>query len=323
MMKLKNMAADTSMAANELLKNWDYDEGSLKFWRASTNFVYIFEAGGEVYFLRFVNSEDNSFDQITAEIDFLNYLGENKYPCSLPVLSRNGRYIESANADGGIHYGVVFPKVEGEMLDIEKMQLKQYEEWGRSLARLHELSSMYVPGEYVRDSWKEKFDYIYSTLCDFPEEKEAMEEYERVIDWLGSLPASKDNYGLVHYDFESDNVFLNAETNKYSIIDFDDSMYHWYVMDIVCALGDLDELDEEKEKLCKDIFMKGYRSVRHVDDVFIDLMPKFRRFDDLYVFARLLRSMKNSDFPDVPDWMKNIKLKLIKKCSILRKGFTK
>lgn len=76
MMKLVNMVRGTAQddPARLFLQLWEHDEGTLAFWRASSNFVYRFEMNGERRYLRFVHEEDNSCASIQAELDYVRYL---------------------------------------------------------------------------------------------------------------------------------------------------------------------------------------------------------------------------------------------------------
>lgn len=150
-------------------------------------------------------------------------------------------------------------------------------------------------------------------------EKNAIEELNRIDRWLNSLPVTNENYGLIHYDFELDNIFFDEQSNKFDVIDFDSSMYHWYVMDIACALGDLHELEGSKAE--SGFFLKGYRSIVNIEVEYIKLLPKFERFDNLVTFAKLLRSLQDSDFSQVPDWLQKLRPRLLRKCAEYRKGF--
>jgi Ser/Thr protein kinase RdoA (MazF antagonist) len=158
---------------------------------------------------------------------------------------------------------------------------------------------------------------------DFPEEKRALAEQERVKRWLNSLPITKVNYGLIHYDFELDNIFWTEATNSFCAIDFDDSLYHWHVMDIVYAIRDMSELSEEAAKLAFNSFIKGYNKKMYIGAYELSQMPRFERFSNLYSFARIMRSMKDSNFENEPEWLKRLKPHLEKKCKNYRECFEK
>jgi hypothetical protein len=52
-------------------------------------------------------------------------------------------------------------------------------------------------------------------------------------------------------------------------------------------------------------------------------MPKFERFDNLFTFAKLLRSLQDSNFSQEPDWLQKLRPRLLKKCVEYREGFKK
>lgn len=323
MMKLKNLVRNTDQAANEILKNWEHDENSLNFWRGSSNYVYFFTNKNEKYWLRFSKKDENSLEQINSEIEFLLYLNNNNYPSVYPIKSYKDNYLEVVEIELETYYAVVFNNAEGVNLEIDDMTESQFENWGKSLASLHNLSKAFRPKKYVRNSWKVMLKFTRDILSDFPNEKNAIEELNRIEKWLNSLPVTKENYGLIHYDFELDNVFFKEKSNEFDVIDFDSSMYHWYVMDIACALGDLQELESSKAESGLKYFLKGYCSINNIKEEYIKLLPKFERFDNLITFAKLLRSLKDSNFEQEPDWLQKLRPRLLRKCVEYREGFEK
>lgn len=312
MMRLKYLIQNTDTTAEEILKRWEYDEGSVRFWRGSSNFVHAFKCNDEKRFLRFSHEEENTAENISAELDFMNYLRKHGYPCVEAIRSNNGNYVETVQTDIGICHAVVFAAADGVSLEIDEMSKDDMILWGKSLGELHRLSMDYKPGKNIRGDWKSKLDFVERVLEDFPEEKDAVSELARVRGNLSSLPITKLNFGLIHYDFEQDNVFINNEHNRMTVIDFDDAMYHWYAMDIVSALGDLEELEEEEANKRLGWFLEGYDSVMPMDKEFITQFHKFKEFDRLYSFARMLRSMQNSNFPKDPEWLERLRPRLLR-----------
>ena len=323
MMKLKNLVLDTDQAANAILKNWNNDENSLNFWRGSANYVYFFTWRNERYWLRFSRKEENSLEQIKAEIEFLLYLKDNNFSAVYPIKSNNDKYIEVVEDESETYYAVVFNNADGVALDMEDMTEAQFEFWGKSLASLHKLSKSFSPKEHVRNSWEHILEVTSEILFNFPREINAKEELQRVEKWLTSLSMTNENYGLIHYDYELDNVFFNKKSSLFQVIDFDSSMYHWYVMDIVCALGDLRELESIKAENGLKHFLRGYCSITEIEEAFLDLLPRFERFYNLISFAKLLRSLQDSNFSSEPEWLKRLRPRLLKKCDDYRKDFEK
>src|SRR5258708_27781920 len=60
-----------SQIAEQILTSWDHDQGSIRFFRSSANFVYRFRQGGKQCFLRFADTSERTRDTIEAEIDIL------------------------------------------------------------------------------------------------------------------------------------------------------------------------------------------------------------------------------------------------------------
>ncbi|GGE79416.1 phosphotransferase enzyme family protein [Priestia taiwanensis] len=309
---VKGCALDS--VARQLLEHWEHDEGTLGFWRASSNFVYVFEWNQERYWLRFSFEEENTYEQLAGELDFMQYVKKNEYPAVSPILSRNGRLIEEVRTEDGMYFGVVFSEAEGNQL--EELTEEQSEAWGQSLATLHTLAESYEPIGATRKSWRDGIQFIETVLQRHPEEYEAREELTKVTKLLEALPTSPATYGLIHYDFQQDNVFYEEEKKSLHVIDFDDAMYSWYGMDIVTAL-----LDVEEDSVHRELFLKGYQSVRALDEETIRLFPMFLRFANLYSFARVLWSIEEQRIEHPPEWYVNLRLRFLEYMEEDREGF--
>ena len=64
-------------------------------------------------------------------------------------------------------------------------------------------------------------------------------ELDEVWQALNKLPQTSDTFGLIHYDFEPDNVFWDENNQHCTAIDFEDSMYHFFLVDLEQALDAL------------------------------------------------------------------------------------
>lgn len=323
MMRLKNLIVEGTDIPERLLAHWGYDEDSVRFWRVSSNIVFAFKQNGERKFLRYAPEEEKTWETIAAELEFLNHLKWNRYPAAYPVISRNGKTIETVETPEGRYFGVVFNRAKGRMLEIEQMTQEQLEGWGQSLASLHQLSQSFTPSGHVRKSWKEQLEFVRRVMESHPGEASALEELQRVQAWLGTLPVTPETYGLVHYDFETDNIFWDDEAKGFTAIDFDDAVYHWYALDITSALTDLSKMEKMKAEAGLRAFLRGYRSIRPIEEAFINQMPLFQRYCDLVKHARILRSLENCDLEREPEWYEKLKARFYMRCEERRKGFEK
>jgi len=122
--------------------------------------------------------------------------------------------------------------------------------------------------------------------------------------FLGGLPK-----GPFLREFEPD-FFFDDQTGACSVIDFDDTMYHWYGMDITQALASLrEEFAEEDFPNKQAVFMEGYRSEFETPQDLQDCMPVFRRFANAYQYTRVSLSVRES-WDNEPEWMLGLRAKL-------------
>lgn len=153
-------------------------------------------------------------------------------------------------------------------------------------------------------------NWIHTILVDFPDEKSALKETKLLQDYFVSIPMNKNNFRLIHYDFEYDNVFYDEESQSCNVIDFDDAMYHWYVMDIEQALDSLQDcIPTETFEQKKQCFMDGYRSEFEIPTGMMSLIPACRRFANLYGYVRVLRSIEEK-WEHEPEWLVSLRANL-------------
>lgn len=140
---------------------------------------------------------------------------------------------------------------------------------------------------------------------------ECMEkELAAVTDALGDLPIDRETYGIVHYDFEPDNVLYEADSGSFGVIDFDDAIRCWYALDLVRALDAMDDVAEgPMTEACRASFMEGYRSEKDFSPEQERSLPLMRRLVRLQSYAMLLYVLSD-EIPFQPDWMVQIVGKL-------------
>lgn len=325
MLKLKYLF-DNRDLAQMILENWDYDHDDpnlLKYYRISSNAVYWCRNQGETFFLRFASAEEKNKEQILAELEFLSYLRDNEYPAVDTILSKAGNELEVVDTPWGTFYAVAFKKAAGTQIGEMPFTKELIFGLGKALGKLHKLSSEFIPENDKRNDWEETICWMEKVLRAFPDETAAKSELVILKAYFSKLPITKENFGLVHYDFdESDNVFYDESTKTYNPIDFDDAMYHWYALDIEQALDSIkeDAPAEEVEALANE-FIKGYRSEYAVSDEMLKLFPVFRRYINLYGYVRVLRSIEGK-WNNEPDWMINLRIKLENSLNKRKESFT-
>lgn len=324
MMKLSTMlkvasTVDTewrSPLAEKILERWGYDEGSVYAFRYSANFIFICKRNKQTYFLRFNEESEKNVEALEEEMKLLNTLAGLSLPIARPVASLTGKEVEAVETEYGTYYASVFEALPGKQYEMEELELHQFVKWGSALGKLHESMKKLDGISLVnRKTWRDHLHEVEQILSN--QEIAAKKELQILISWAENLPVTKDNFGIVHYDFELDN--LRWEGDQIGMLDFDDCSCYWYVADIAFALRDLDEKKMANANFAN--FIKGYKSKTSLNDQLLEQLPMFQRLHNLTVFAKLLRSVDIQNASEHPEWMTDLRGKLVKKIDDLRKSF--
>ena len=226
------------------------------------------------------------------------------------VLSVNGSYVESVETRLGLFHAVVFDALQGEQWATDELAPDMFAAWGKALGNLHNASQGH-PGT-GRATWQE---HLLSIATHLPQgERAALAQLRKLQEQLSQLPTNARACGLIHFDFELDNVIwtdLGAE-----IIDFDESAWYWFVADIAVALRDVFEDDPDNVDLTNDRlrrFVAGYRKVRKLAEEDLELLPLYLRLHNMLSFAKLYRTIGTENPHDGPLWVVNLRNKLTAK----------
>lgn len=327
MMKLSTMQALTdtvndkweSTIADQILSCWEHDKGTAKYFRASANFQFIFQKAEARYFLRFNHSTERSVDRIHAEVDYINHLSSKGLVVAKPVLSINGNFIESVSTPQGIFHAVVFEGLAGEQFEeMEELTPEIFMRWGKALGELHQASKGYKA--VARPTWKDHLAMVSEYLP--ATEQTAQSALSELQEQLTRLSINENNYGLIHFDFELDNIVWNAD--KVGIVDFDDSAQYWFVADIAFALRGLFGDSAKKVELQNESFQNfiaGYRQAKEFTQEDLELIPMFLRLHNLITFAKLHRALGTHEAQGEPLWLEELRKKLTLKMQTYRDGF--
>jgi Ser/Thr protein kinase RdoA (MazF antagonist) len=298
--------------AEMLLGNWEYDPPAsqlFEYFRISANATYPFRQGGQTCFLRFCPVIEKSWESVAAELEFIHYLRANGYNALEPVPSKSGDALLHKETPWGAYLATAFKRAKGERMDEVELDDEVTLIFGKSLGTLHRLSRQYGP-TLRRWSYADALDWSAQTLRSLEGQERALAEVMLLTRRFASLPKDANSYGLVHYDFELDNVFFDAATRTCSVIDFDDAMYHWYAVDIDQTLDSLaDRVSEADFERVKAVVLDGYRQEFPLEEDMLARLPAFRRFVNLYGYTRMLRSVQET-WDNEPEWMRELRDKL-------------
>lgn len=249
-----------------------------------------------------------------SEIHLIEWLLEQNFPAMKPHPMKDGKLSREIDTPWGALNISCFEMVSGETLEDCDGTLELVYGYGKILGLLHK-KLMDYPFAPERKDYLEFMEEIHERLIRYHAPENVINEFFRVKDALSMLPTGKECYGVVHYDFEPDNVLYDKETGAFGVIDFDDAIRCWYSLDIVRAIDALDDVaDNIASEVAEIEFLKGYRSEKTLSDVQIQSFSLMRRLVQLQSYATILYVLSD-DIQEMPNWMQGIidKLKLKRK----------
>ena len=319
MLKLKYLYENYDLA-KFALENWEYDadtlDGYLKHFRISSNAVYPFLWQGNMRFLRLSPVSEKMGTNLKGELEFLCYLQNRNYPAVIPVASKSGELVVTLDSIWGKYYASVFKGVDG--ISIEDTDCNDHIlfAYGQALGQLHVLSAEYSP-ETRKWTYRDALVWIGKVLEEYRAPDKMSAELDDVRQALNALPQTGDTFGLIHYDFEPDNVFWDENSRRCTTIDFEDGMYHFFLVDLEQALDALlENIPADRQAIAKNTFLRGYQSVKTLQPDYAEKLKLMRRFCNLYSYARLIRCVAE-EYSDEPDWMVRLRKKLQWKIELL------
>lgn len=170
--------------------------------------------------------------------------------------------------------------------------------------------------KYTRESVFHKLEWIRAFLIETGDESLALIEQHKISEAFHNFSVSDSLYGLIHFDFELDNIIYKKDNASLYAIDFDDSMMGWYGMDVERAIDSIySELSYETASIIEQNFLEGYQSKFLLPDYYKVNRFWFKRFAELYKYTRIKYSLKEI-WDNEPEWVITLRKKLTNKLEI-------
>jgi Ser/Thr protein kinase RdoA (MazF antagonist) len=250
------------------------------------NKIYTFNKGGKKYIVKFA-PQSAEYNNLLAEtrtvMDFNYYLAANNVSVGIPLRANNGKLVISA-PDGGEDYIITaFAWLNGQTWGYDASNDEMSFNWGKTMGGMHRATKNYnPPGDY--DILKDLFtSYYWSAFLDdlelYPSVYKIAQE---LLGEIAVLPRDKESYGIIHGDLHQGNFFVDGD--KISIIDFGDSIYGWFALDVAISLchalwwGRKDEAGNDFTNAIIENFMKGYISANELSDFWLSKIPMFMKY---------------------------------------------
>ncbi|MBR4069080.1 MAG: phosphotransferase [Clostridia bacterium] len=322
MLKLKYLIENFELAKH-CIGYWEHDEASLAetlpWFRISSNAVYPFRQAQGLCFLRLSPAAEKTLAEVEDETAAALWLREKGFPAMEPVPMRDGRYCALLSTPWGSYTACCFRQVAGQPLESFPASRELIEGYGRTLGQLHrDLADCSVAG--LRRSWRELLASARQQLIDHRAPEAMLACCDTLHSRLNALPPAPERYGLIHYDFEPDNVFFDPCTGQYAVIDFDDMIVGWYALDVIRALDGLEDLSPGGVPMSpeeqRDCFLRGYRSRHPFSAADEAALPLMRSLVQLVEYAGLMHVLAEN-LPAEPEWMAGLRQRLASKMQAL------
>ena len=257
------------------------------------NFIYEFELDGSPFILRVAHSSRRSVPLILGEVDWINYLERGGALVARAIPSKDGNLVELVDDGHGEQFlATAFIKVQGLPPWEVGWTDERLQNFGRLIGQMHALTKSYQPSDpnCQRPLWEGPLiQDIERNLP--PSERQILENYRSHYAHACSLPKESDSYGLIHFDANPSNFFID-EDNDIRLFDFDDCCYSWFINDIAIILfymvmGEADAPGFTHHFMAQ--FLKGYQHENQLDPKWLVEIPNFLKLREIDLYAVILR----------------------------------
>lgn len=289
----------------------EYQSGLISPHDGGRNIVYICEKEGlKSKILRISYLNDRHLEDYLGELEYIKYLFNHGGSVSNVISSLNGNIIEKVSFNGNTFFVCLFEKAKGKKLVENNYKYREgaeiteyYYNCGKTLGKLHQLSKEYTPLQ-SRYNFFDKYNenYIDELIPDtLSLLKTKLKEH---IKTLKNLSRNRDNFGMVHFDYNDGNYSIDFDNGQITVYDFDNSCFSFYMFDLASlwtnGFGWIQfEPDPiKRRKFMEDYFkiaLDGYRSETEIDENMLDKLPVFINTNIMENIVDTFEVMKNSE----------------------------
>lgn len=287
----------STLSADELLEKVIpyYQIGKVKnciLWESGFNDTYKIEGESKDYILRVYRFGRRTLDDIEFEIEVLLHLKSKSVSVSYPLERIDEKHITSISTAEGLRYVIVTNCAQGKPFAYDT--LDEAFLYGKHVAMVHKATEGFYSTR-KRQILNEEF-LIEAPLASIesfsgvsPEHIEYINQLSsRLSVCLGNMNSSELDYGFCHGDFHgwnahallSDVEFFDFDFCGFGLRAYELSVFRWSA-----RLG-----GKEKERW--EEFISGYRSIRSIKDVDLELTTIFMAIRDIWLIGQHIDNTK-------------------------------
>jgi Ser/Thr protein kinase RdoA (MazF antagonist) len=295
----------------KICSHYDISGDQLNFLTAvDNNFVYEFSKQDKSYILR--GGTRHPVDQVQAELDWIIFLHSNGVLVSLPIKSRNGKYLEQVHHNDVPVNATIFERAPGIAVDYRNPEVWNeilWKEMGKTLGKMHAAAVKYN-SENPHPKRITAFESVQNTMeavLDPKKDKKVIERFQKLKNKLTNLPKENESFGLIQYDFHADN--FNIDDGKIIVYDFDDSYYFFFMYDLAACIHEaIWDVPEEKKLEFANRFIPslwdGYSEEFKLDRKWLEYLPDFLKWREFDIYSTIVESLKENTLPEkyIPEY---------------------
>ena len=269
------------------------------------NDVFHIEEKGKV--VRISNARKTK-EMVLQEIEWMNLLYEQEVAVPKPEM-----HLEEEDS----RMITYFEFVKGNVMDVTNVlhwNEKVFEQWGKTLGRMHVLSKRFKVEEIHRPVWTRKNRDVFGIKASLP--SWLRDRYDELMLMLCAYDSMSSTFGLIHNDFHQGNLIVTKD-GTITTIDFDDCAFNWFAQDIAVAFyhaywqhSSYNGNTQAFSQTFMNHFLAGYQAENMLHEDIVEQIPIFLKLREIFLFQLFTHKW---DKNNMEEWQKYTMLDLEEK----------
>lgn len=258
------------------------------------NDVFYIEEKGKI---ERISDARRTKNMVLQEIEWMNFLYNEGVALSKPEMSL-------AYEEGRVK--TYFEFIQGDEIDVTNeshWNVKIFEQWGKTLGKMHALSKIYKGEKQERHKWTSENPDVFNIRENLA--SWLGDNYDRLMQSLHTYEITPHTFGLIHNDFHQGNLILTKE-GILTAIDFDDCSLNWFAQDIAVAFyhafwqhDAYNGMTDSFLQIFIGHFFAGYQTenLLHLD--IINQIPIFLKLREIFLYQLFIQKW---DIDNLEEW---------------------